>query len=406
MSNNSNRWVYVLVEVTKRELDSRALIATKLAQNGLNVVLGEKNEILWACCLGLYPPGVIFDKCAQILDDKKWHILKRKGFVFTSLDEEGLVTQADYFFSQRFSDNAANESALIFCWGRKQADMIRAKYPKAKLLESGNPRMSLLHKNSKHWFKDEISEIKKKYGKFVLVCSSFNPFEDSYDESNAWRKKEDEEAKKSVLRICDQLVEAGTKVIYRPHPSDAPIELENMEVDGRWSIAPWLHTCTLLINANCATSFDAYNSGTPCIAPRGSSREYSFRFANAFARKIKNQKSLDLDDFTVLRSKMHDRIAHHHVSFLDDPDEPSSIIAKKLEKISFMVCQKPIYLAGIVALLLNLKNFMFYKIKGRDYARISQKFSKKHLFEISKKFTDLNLSPLLIGKNIVLRSTK
>ena len=125
-----------MVEVTKRELDSRALIATKLAQNGLNVILGEKNEILWGCCLGLYPPGVIFDKCAQILDNKKWHILKRKGFVFTSLDEEGLVTQPDYFFSQRFSENAANESALIFCWGRKQADMIRAKYPNAKIVES------------------------------------------------------------------------------------------------------------------------------------------------------------------------------------------------------------------------------------------------------------------------------
>ena len=88
--------------------------------------------------------------------------------------------------------------------------------------------------------------------------------------------------------LCDQLVDDGTKVIYRPHPSDAPIKLENMEVDGRWSIAPWLHSCSLLINANCATSFDAYVSGTPSIAPKGSSREYAFRFANAFARKIKN----------------------------------------------------------------------------------------------------------------------
>lgn len=395
-----------MVEVTKRELDSRTLIASKLAQKGLNVVLGEKNEILWACCLGLYPPGVIFDKCAQILDDKKWHKLKRKGFVFTSLDEEGLVTQPDYFFAQRFSKNAVKESALIFCWGRKQADMIRAKYPKAKIVESGNPRMSLLHKNSKHWFNDEIEEIKKKYGKFVIVCSSFNPFEDAYDESNAWRKKEDEEAKKSVLRICDQLVKVGTKVIYRPHPSDAPIKLENMEVDGRWSIAPWLHTCTLLINANCATSFDAYISGTPCIAPRGSSREYSFRFANAFARKIKNGLPVSLVNHKPLKSKMHDSIAYHHVSFLEDPDEPSSIIAKKLEELSFSVYKKPIYLAGMVAFLLNLKNFILYKINGRDYSRITQKFSKRHLFEISKKFTDLNLSPLLIGKNIVLRSTK
>lgn len=378
-----------MVEVTKRELDSRALIASKLAQNGLNVVLGEKNEILWGCCLGLYPPGVIFDKCAQILDDKKWHILKRKGFVFTSLDEEGLVTQPDYFFAQRFSEKAASESAFTFCWGKKQADMIRAKYPKAKLEESGNPRMSLLLKDSKHWFKDEIAEIKEKYGKFVLVCSSFNPFEDSYDESNAWRKKEDEEAKKSVLRICDQLVEDGTNVIYRPHPSDAPIKLENMEVDGRWSIAPWLHSCTLLINANCATSFDAYVTGTPCIAPRGSSREYSFRFANAFARKINNDVPVRLINHKPLKSKMHDSIANHHVSFLEDPDEPSSIIAKKLEELSFSTSMRPKKSYSNIINFIEFKNMIRFKIKGYDYRRISNKFEYKNLRPCINKINGL-----------------
>ena len=389
MNINPNRWVYILVEVTKRELDSRALIASKLAQNGLNVVLGEKNEILWGCCLGLYPPGVIFDKCAQILDDKKWHILKRKGFVFTSLDEEGLVTQPDYFFAQRFSEKAASESAFTFCWGKKQADMIRAKYPKAKLEESGNPRMSLLLKDSKHWFKDEIAEIKEKYGKFVLVCSSFNPFEDSYDESNAWRKKEDEEAKKSVLRICDQLVEDGTNVIYRPHPSDAPIKLENMEVDGRWSIAPWLHSCTLLINANCATSFDAYVTGTPCIAPRGSSREYSFRFANAFARKINNDVPVRLINHKPLKSKMHDSIANHHVSFLEDPDEPSSIIAKKLEELSFSTSMRPKKSYSNIINFIEFKNMIRFKIKGYDYRRISNKFEYKNLRPCINKINGL-----------------
>ena len=391
-----------MVEVTKRELDSRALIATKLAQNGLNVVLGEKNEILWGCCLGLYPPGVIFDKCAQILDDKKWHILKRKGFVFTSLDEEGLVTQPDYFFAQRFSEKAASESALTFCWGKKQADMIRAKYPKAKLEESGNPRMALLLKDSKHWFKDEIAEIKEKYGKFVLVCSSFNPFEDSYDESNAWRKIEDEESKKSVLRICYQLVEDGTKVIYRPHPSDAPIKLENMEVDGRWSIAPWLHSCSFLINANCATSFDAYISGTPSIAPRGSSREYSFRFANAFARKIKNGEPVSLINHKPVKSKMHDRIAHHHVSFLEDPDEPSSIIAKKLEQLSFSTSMKPKKCFLNIISFIEFKNIIRFKIKGYDYLRISNKFEYKNLRSCINKIN--GLTKKFMTKKVVMLS--
>jgi surface carbohydrate biosynthesis protein len=397
-----NRWVYVLVEVTKRELDSRALIATKLAQKGLNVVLGEKNEILWGCCLGVYPPGVIFDKCAQILDDKKWQKLKRKGFVFTSLDEEGLVTQPDYFFAQRFSEKAAKESALTFCWGRKQADMIRTKYPEAKLVESGNPRMSLLHKNSKHWFDEEISEIKKKYGKFVLVCSSFNPFEDSYDESNNWRRKEDEKAKKSVLGICDQLVGVGIKVIYRPHPSDAPVKVENMEVDGRWSIVPWLHSCSLLINANCATSFDAYVSGTPCLSPRSSSREYSFRLANAFARKIKNDKTDGLVNCKPIKSKMHDRIAHHHVSFLEDQDEPTSIIAKKLEELSFSTSMKPKECFLNIISFIEFKNIIRFKIKGYDYRRISNKFEYKHLRSCTNKIN--GLTKRIMTKKVVYLS--
>ena len=73
---------------------------------------------------------------------------------------------------------------------------------------------------------------------------------------------------------------------------------------------------------------------------------------------------------------MHDSIAYHHVSFLKDPDEPSSIIAKKLEEISFTVSKKPIYLAGMVAFLLNLKNFILYKINGRNYSRITQSFPR------------------------------
>ena len=115
MTVEDQRWVYILVEVAKRELDSRALIAIELVKKGINVVFGEKDQILWNCCLGIYPPGVIFDKCAQLVENRKWPILKRRGFVFTSLDEEGLVTQPDYFFAERFSQKAAEESSITFC---------------------------------------------------------------------------------------------------------------------------------------------------------------------------------------------------------------------------------------------------------------------------------------------------
>jgi surface carbohydrate biosynthesis protein len=396
LNQSSNRWVYVLVEVAKRELDSRALIAIELAQKGINVVFGEKNHILWNCCLGIYPPGVIFDKCAQIVDNRKWAILKRKGFVFTSLDEEGLVTQPDYFFAERFSEKAADESSVTFCWGKKQADMIRSKYPQAKLMESGNPRMSLLHNDYRTWFQEEIDEIKKKYGDFVLVCSSFNPFKGTYDDSNAWRKKEDEVSKRKVLDICRKIADSGKKIVYRPHPSDAPFKIEDMEVDGRWSIAPWVQSCSLLLNANCGTSFDAYVANTPCITPSGSCREYSFRFANAFARKVHNvDAQWDDDDFKTSQNFLLKRIADHNVANLDSPEKPIDLIAEKLESLSFQVSKTfssiPFYK------LYQFRNRLRFFLTNRSYEQITGKYPKDEFSRIETRLKNLNLSVQKFG---------
>ncbi len=386
MTVEDQRWVYILAEVAKRELDSRALIAIELAKKGINVVFGEKDQILWNCCLGIYPPGVIFDKCAQIVENRKWQILKRRGFVFTSLDEEGLVTQPDYFFAERFSQKAEEESTITFCWGKKQADMIRSKYPQAQLVISGNPRMSLLHRKYHNWFQEEREEIKMKYGDFILVCSSFNPFEEAYDESNAWRRKKDQESKEKVLQLCNRLSDSGKKIVYRPHPSDAPTKLVDMEVDGRWSIAPWVQSCSLLLNANCGTSFDAYVANSPCLTLPNSSREYSFRFANAFARKIKGKGLDELNEIKPLRKSMLDRIASYNVANLDSPEKPIEIIARKLEELSFSNSNGIKSFGVSLYRLFILRNRIRFFLSKDDYMRIENKFGRSELSRIKRKF--------------------
>jgi len=89
-------YIYILIEVARRELDSRMLLATKLANKGYSVIVGEKNQILWNIISGKYPPGVIFDKCAQFVDSKRYETVHQKGFVYTVLDEEGLITNCSY----------------------------------------------------------------------------------------------------------------------------------------------------------------------------------------------------------------------------------------------------------------------------------------------------------------------
>ena len=391
MNHKSNRWVYVLVEVAKREFDSRALIAIELAKKGINVVFGEKDQILWSCCLGLYPPGVIFDKCAQIINKKKWDILKRKGFVFTSLDEEGLVADPDYFLSVRFSKKAADSSAMTFCWGQKQRDMILSKYPNAKLLVVGNPRMSLLHEKYNDWFENERNEIRKKHGEFVLICSSFNPFENAYDQDNIWQKEVDEECRNKMLMLCRKLLHSGVNLVYRPHPSDAPTEFAGIKVDGSFSIAPWLQSCQLLINAKCATSFEAYIARTPCATFPLQNRNYYIRFANAFATKIRDFEEVKrLVELKPLKRPMLDRIAAHNVANLDSPEKPIEIIVERLEGLLFQVSKTfssiPFYK------LYQFRNRLRFFLTNRSYKQITVKYPKYEFALIEKKLKDLNLT--------------
>ena len=43
----TNRYIYIFVEVARRELDSRLALAIKLVEEGCTVFIGEKNQLLW-----------------------------------------------------------------------------------------------------------------------------------------------------------------------------------------------------------------------------------------------------------------------------------------------------------------------------------------------------------------------
>ena len=107
--SNRNRYVYIFIEVAKREMDSRLALAVHLAKKGYSVIVGEKNQLLWNMFFNKYPPGVILDKCAQIANTPNFEKLIKKGFVYTVLDEEGLITNSEYFTSSRFSKNAEKD---------------------------------------------------------------------------------------------------------------------------------------------------------------------------------------------------------------------------------------------------------------------------------------------------------
>ena len=56
-----NPVIYILIEMYKREFDSRLKIKSYLESLGLNVIFGHKDTIRLGIRLGLFPPGIIFD---------------------------------------------------------------------------------------------------------------------------------------------------------------------------------------------------------------------------------------------------------------------------------------------------------------------------------------------------------
>ena len=99
---------------------------------------------------------------------------------------------------------------------------------------------------------------------------------------------------------------------------------------------------------------------------------------------------------------MHDRIAHHHVSFLEDQDEPTSIIAKKLEELSFSTSMRPKKSYSNIINFIEFKNMIRFKIKGYDYLRISNKFEYKHLRSCTNKIK--GLTKRIMTKKVVCLS--
>lgn len=126
----SNRFIYIFIEVARRELDWRMALAVQLAKKGYSVVVGEKNQLLWNMFVGYYPPGVILDKCAQIATSQEFENLICAGFVYTVLDEEGLITNAAYFNQSRFSSQAEKFVSANFVTGKNLDSIIKSQFRK------------------------------------------------------------------------------------------------------------------------------------------------------------------------------------------------------------------------------------------------------------------------------------
>ena len=290
--------LYIPVEVKNRELHAKVFLAKHAAERGFNVILGRKNDLNEL--IVRMPPGVYFGLGAFENFRQYYAKLKRLGFTVVVNEEEGLVTYADRMYvDMRVSVGTLEQIDELFTWGAENQRVLTDAFPQFqnKFSVTGNPRFDLLKPQNRGVYASEMDDIRAKYGRFVLVCTSFssiNHFDRNLDyvksliDKRTLRSQESidnftryrEVKQKTFAAFLDAIprlaaVDESINIVIRPHPSEnmdvyreCAAGLANVHVDARFSVHPWIVQADALIHHYCTTSIEALAAGTPRFALR------------------------------------------------------------------------------------------------------------------------------------------
>jgi len=399
-------FLIIPVEVKLREFNSRLLLSCFATEEKYKVIFGSQGAINRN--IDYIPKGIIFDKSISKNKYKNLKTKLDKGFKIVSLDEEGLTSHENEFIylKQRVSEKTLNLASKFFTWGKDEYSLIAENFPnfKDKIYITGNPRIDLLNSNFKEIYRDRALNYKKKYGKYVLLPSSFSfkhargnhfVFKQAKDFGIITNKEEEEifldiegpggYIEKSYLahiKMIHKLVRSFPKInfIIRPHPSEEKSswdnfdEYRNVKIIMKGTIAPWLLGSELSVHNNCTTGLEAYLMGRPVV----SYQPYDHKICG---RHISNGVSL--------RAKTEEELVHHVKNILENPDYFKNNlkiwpIFKDIISISEdkFACEKIIEHLNNIDWPINEKNNILIP-KIEDFIIIGKRFVAKLLSKIS-----------------------
>ncbi|MDD5450337.1 MAG: hypothetical protein PHT49_00330 [Desulfovibrionales bacterium] len=291
--------LYLPVEVKNRELYSKVLLAKYAAEKGFNVILGRKND-LNRLVLRM-PAGIYFGLGVPENYKNFYRTLFELGNIVVVCEEEGLITYTDdMYLDMRISSKAMEYVDLLFSWGADNRNIISSnkKELSHKIKITGHPRFDLLKPEFSNVYKKEIAIIRKKYNKYILICTSFpscNHFVPGIDYVQSLIDKKVLKSQESIdnfkryqkikTKTLHSFLEAipllakkcpGTDIVVRPHPSEnkevyvkLAREFNNVHVESNiFSVHPWILAAEALVHHYCATAVEAYAANVPRFSLR------------------------------------------------------------------------------------------------------------------------------------------
>ena len=169
--------IYIHVEVSFRELDSKILLAVLAASRGHEVLVSNGTGLIEPLKSKILNPGIYHTKSITPSNSKikRHQEIIYRGHKITSIDEESSLyaesEEVEQFIIDRSSDKSVEQSTAVFSWGAEEKKNFNKLYPKNKhkFHQTGSPRVDLWKPAFQNYWKKSKSIPKKP---FLLVSSN------------------------------------------------------------------------------------------------------------------------------------------------------------------------------------------------------------------------------------------
>jgi len=323
------------VENQVRELDPKLLLAVIAARRGFCAVIGSHRELDFR--IASFPRSLYLCKSFTVRNLKMFRIMAKIGHEILSWDEEALVhLPPEMYFSRRLSPSTLRYLDHLFAWGEDNAELWR-QYPDfppgLPIHVTGNPRNDMLRPEMRAFYESEVKEIRRVYGKFILMNTNFNHVNAFYPSQNLFQpsKNPGEEPqfgkagrgmtrkfaegfrdhKQAIFEDFQHLIPMVERafpnytIVVRPHPTESQevyeriaAQCERVRVTNEGNVVPWLIATKALIHNGCTTGVEAYVMGVPAISYRATVNDY---YDHGFYR-LPNMLSHQCFSFNELRT--------------------------------------------------------------------------------------------------------
>lgn len=360
--------IIIAVETKSRELHSKVLIGSRLAQLGYKVQYIIPAETTTSDILSR-SPVFFLDRNIMSFNRERLACLKQHGIRLGCLDEESAIWLRSDFYKNRLDWLTSKITDLFFSWGPKNTEIASTVFPQHKIKTTGNPRFEYIYGQGTRLDIPSSGEPTTAFQPYVLFASNFalvNPFTNQSNSSDVALEKIQQHINKGIIKTDNQerlfleyinikrrtherLLAALRKLaqdfpdknfIIRPHPSERPDPLteyfkglDNCYVLFEGALDQWIYNADVVLQDGCTSALESYLLGVPCIqfTPDDLEGPNDLRLVKAVSHNAGNYDDLKkaLAHPENIAPDNPDILAEY--IYLDDSEPPSYLIAKYID---------------------------------------------------------------------------